>query len=389
MRDLQDRSQPSIEWVILTPEFVPAPGGVADYSLVLARALALAGDSVSVWFPGPTKQDQCMDNLKLKSLEAGFGFRGLGSLRRDLEDLPRRARVLLQYVPHAFGYKGMNLPIIRTLSNCTRNPLDIMFHEVAYPRIRRDPVRHQVLSAIQFEMARQISRSADRVFVATEAWRPLIANWVRDRASIVWLPVPSNLPTSVRAENTALARVRLGKNRNVVLGHFSTYAPGITSFLSATIPSLLVADSSRVCALMGKGSQNFRLALSSANPGLASQLLSFEGEPVIELAGLISACDLILQPYPDGVTSRRTTVMASIALGIPTVTTTGALTEAIWGESGGVALSPAHSIDAFVASVEEILRDPVGRAQLGLNGQKLYNSAFDVSHTVRRLRQVD
>ena len=51
------------------------------------------------------------------------------------------------------------------------------------------------------------------------------------------------------------------------------------------------------------------------------------------LADHIGACDLLIQPYPDGISSRRTSAMAGLALGIPVITTTGSLTESLWAET--------------------------------------------------------
>ena len=38
-------------WVLITGEYPPAPGGVSDYSSMVARGLAEAGDEVHVWAP--------------------------------------------------------------------------------------------------------------------------------------------------------------------------------------------------------------------------------------------------------------------------------------------------------------------------------------------------
>ena len=51
------------------------------------------------------------------------------------------------------------------------------------------------------------------------------------------------------------------------------------------------------------------------------------------LAEHVEACDLLVQPYPDGISSRRTSAMAGLALGVPVVTTTGHLTESLWAET--------------------------------------------------------
>jgi len=379
---------PSIEWAVVAPEFPPAPGGVSDYTALVAKGLASEGDAVRVFFPGSGELANRSGSPRLVPLERGLGLAGLALVLKQLVELPRDARVLLQYAPHAFGYKGLNFPFVKLLSSFTRNPLDVMFHEVAYPSSPENSIGRRVLSAVQFEMAHSIAKRADRVFVSADAWRPLIECSVRKSTSISWLPVPSNLPVVVPPEDRAAARRMLGEHRNMVLGHFGTFAPGLVGFLSASLPSLLTADSGRACVLMGRGAGAFRDILISGAPSIGDQLVALEGCSAQELARVISACDIMLQPYPDGVSGRRSTIMAALALGVPAVTTSGRLSESLWETSGGVVLSPADSYKKFAPAVEELLRDPIARVRLGQAGKKLYQSTFDVSHTVRRLRQI-
>ena len=59
----------------------------------------------------------------------------------------------------------------------------------------------------------------------------------------------------------------------------------------------------------------------------------------------------MLQPYPDGVSSRRTTVTSLLAHGCAVVTTRGPLTEGLWQESGAVdvvAPTPAELAQAVM-----------------------------------------
>ncbi len=64
----------------------------------------------------------------------------------------------------------------------------------------------------------------------------------------------------------------------------------------------------------------------------------------------------MIQPYPDGISSRRTSAMAGLALGLPIVSTSGHLTETIWAEHAAVVLTPigdhgAHRVGGAPAAV--------------------------------------
>ena len=59
--------------------------------------------------------------------------------------------------------------------------------------------------------------------------------------------------------------------------------------------------------------------------------------PVL-IAAHLTACDVLMQPYPDGITVRRTSAMAALARGRAVVTTTGHLTEPLWADEDAVAL---------------------------------------------------
>ena len=77
-----------------------------------------------------------------------------------------------------------------------------------------------------------------------------------------------------------------------------------------------------------------------------------------DLSAHIAACDLFVQPYPDGITSRRTSAMACLSQARPVVTTTGHLTEPLWAESDAVALVDVDDCAAFARPVD---RSPASR----------------------------
>jgi len=108
-----------------------------------------------------------------------------------------------------------------------------------------------------------------------------------------------------------------------------------------------------------------------------------------DLSRHLSACDLLIQPYVDGVSTRRSSFMAGLAHGRPILTTTGPATESLWAGSEAVALVPVGDPRAFVESLDALSKDENRRAHMGDAARKLYHERFDVAHVVARLRQVE
>jgi glycosyltransferase involved in cell wall biosynthesis len=144
---------------------------------------------------------------------------------------------------------------------------------------------------------------------------------------------------------------------------------------------ILRADDSRRLVLLGRGAREFaRLHLA---PAASSRIFVPEDLSPDEIATHLSACDVVVQPYGDGVSARRTTVMASLALGVPVITTEGQSTEPIWRESGGVAIAAAEAIPATVGLLDS---DRELAHQLGRRGQELYRQHFAIERAVSLLR---
>jgi len=121
-------------WHIITGEYPPQPGGVSDYTHLVARELTHSGDEVDVWAPECLgSQDDLETGIRVHRLPGHFGPRALAVLDRAIAS-GRHERILVQYVPHAFGLKAMNLPFCYWLYARRRWNIDVMFHEVAFAR---------------------------------------------------------------------------------------------------------------------------------------------------------------------------------------------------------------------------------------------------------------
>ena len=141
-----------IDWHVLTGEYPPQFGGVGDYTRRVARGLAATGDVVHIWAPPCDEPDAIESGIVVHRLPDRFGSRSLRVLTRELDKHPD-ARLLLQYVPHAFGWRAANLPFCWWLRSRRRDSLWVMFHEVAFPFGRGETLSRNALAAVNGVMA--------------------------------------------------------------------------------------------------------------------------------------------------------------------------------------------------------------------------------------------
>jgi glycosyltransferase involved in cell wall biosynthesis len=373
-------------WHILTGEYAPAPGGVANYTQVIARGLAAAGDEVNVWSP-PYEGRLATDlGVRVHALPEGYGPFGLAQLARAFRRYDYPVRVLVQYVPHAFGLKAMNLPFALWVRSFGRNAqVWVMFHEVAVDATGSRSWKQSSIAAINRMMARQLVRRADRVLVSiprcADTLRSIVPNW---SGVATWLPVPSNVATSVCAESASTARARLNLSSDTQLvGHFGSYGPLLAPLLLSVLGPLLQTDRRRRALLLGHSSEPFARTLEMSY-GVAGQVLRTGFLPSAEIAACLAACDIVVQPYGDGISTRRTSAMAALALGVPIVSNEGSSTEPLWRQFRAIAL--ADSMADMVGAAERILRDPCEASQLRSRAASLYREHFAIERILASLR---
>lgn len=374
----------ALSWNLLTPEYPPQPGGVGDYARQLARALHAAGDRVTVWAPACDGKELPADGVEIARRPKLFTPPGLKWLGEQLAKRP--GILLVQYVPSGFGYRAMNVRFARWLR---RRPerLWMMFHEVAYPVGWRVPPAQSLRGLVNRWMARQVLRRAERAFVSTTAWSAAVEALWRGKGKAVELPVPSNLPEDAEPAAVMEARSRHRGDADVLLGSFGTYGPLVAPLLERVLRELLETGPKRRALLVGRGSEAFARRFASAAPALARRVIA-TGELAPEAATAhLAACHVLLQPFPDGATTRRTSLMAGLALGKPVVTNAGALTEAVWKERGGVALAP--SPEELAPAAEALLRQPERWSEQGERGRALYRERFSLQRVVDTLRAAD
>jgi glycosyltransferase involved in cell wall biosynthesis len=378
-------------WVMLTGEYPPQPGGVSDYSWLLARRLAEAGDRVRVYAPPRPGPPPPAEGVELHRLPDCYGPASRAQIDRDLRRAPRPDRLVVQYVPQMYGRKGMNVPFALWLAARRAPRPDVIFHEFAlypewFPTVRQT-ARRAFGAVVTHAMAGLIARAARRVYISTPAWKSSL-RVVAPGCRPIWLPMPSNIAEVVDPE--AAAAVRRGAladgRYDSLVGHFGTYGGLTTGGLTAALRELpALAPSARVL-LIGRSSQEFARGFVAAHPEHADRVVATGGGDRTETAERIAACDVLIQPLGVGVATRNASVLAALALGRAVATTTGPVTEPLWRAEGIAALAPAGDARALASVAADLLKDPAARAAVGARAAAYYHRRFAFDRTVEALR---
>lgn len=368
----------------LTPEYPPRHGGVADYTHQIATELSRGGETVHVWGPaGSTAQPGSA--IVVHPDLGSFRAADLRRMSVLLDACASPRRLVVQWVPHGYGRRAMNLQFCLWLwrRSVAGDSVELVVHE---PFVTfSGGLRQCVVAAVQRAMTLVLMSAARRVWVTTRAWTPLLEPYLSGRGiAIQWLPVPSSLQ-SANAAAVDQVRLRYSPGKGGLIGHFGTHGRLVTSLLDDVIVLVAEANPSAHVLLIGSGSEAFRSALVSRDRSLADRVSATGTLGAADLSAHIAACDVLLQPYPDGVTSRRTTAMAGMFARVPVVTTQGTLTERFWQDEAPVKLAAVGDVPAIVQHVLQLLADPAERRRQADAGRAFYDRWFDVRHTVAAL----
>jgi glycosyltransferase involved in cell wall biosynthesis len=392
-----------MDWHVITSEYPPQPGGVSDYTRLVANRLAAAGDEVHVWC-------QSSEDSETSDAKSGAGDSGAVSIHRDfgrfapadlrrvnnrLDQFPAPRRLLVQWVTQGYGYRSINLPFCLWLwarAKLKHDRVEIMVHEPFLAYGEGSP-KQDLAAAAHRLMVTILLKAASRVWVSILDWETKLRPYAGENKSFVWLPVPSTIPVVDDPDGTARVRARYaGDNLQLIghghlIGHFGAYDRYLTELMLELLPALLNGQGNLSVLLLGKGSLELQARLVELHPKLSGSVHATGELSAADVSRHVSACDLMLQPYQDGVSGRRTSVMTALAHGVPVVTTEGKATESCWSEGDSVRLSKADDINHLVKTAKLLLADNDERHRLSLTSRAFYDRRFDLKQTIARLRE--
>lgn len=351
-------------------------GGVSDHSRVLAQMAAARGHDVHVWAPegaGPMPGVQVHDTL------GSFTAADLSRVDAVLNRQSSPRRVVLQWVPHGYGRRGVNVPFSRWIARraASGDDIDVIVHEPFVDFVGRSwaqPAR----ALIQRYMARLVLRSARRVWLSIPGWASrLDARWLGLRSEPRVLPVPGTI--AVDADAAAISRLRTdlpGAGATPVIGYFGAGGAYVERTLALAVEMLCRRSSGVALVCFGRGSDDVAARLVRELPSCTNAVSGTGALSARDLSRHLQACDVLLQPYEDGVSGRRTTTISALEHGVPVATTTGALSEPFWRGYEAVETVPADA-PASLANAVLTLLEPDRNRRARVNARELYRERFD------------
>jgi glycosyltransferase involved in cell wall biosynthesis len=317
------------------------------------------------------------------SAETASGRGPAGHLRRALRRAGPNEALLLQYSPFCYGRRGLApwLPacLLEARAMGPRRPaLALMMHE---PYVPMTSAREALMGSWQRLQLSALQLAADVVYASIEPWAHELS------AAPPWrlvhhLPVGSNLPDGRAQRGAQRARLGAGPDTLVVACVGRDHPGWLAGHVVAAANAL--AASGRPALLLELGAQ--APALAGLDPAVALQAPGYL-EPT-GLAAHLAAADLFLAPMADGVSTRRSSLMAALQHELPVLGTAGPLTDPGLMEAGSaLALTDIEDRDAFAKAAPALAADPARRAAAGAAARQLYEREFRWEAIARKLKE--
>ena len=342
---------PNHERLVLSPALAGRFDGIGDYSERLAAALSVTAPASLV----------------------GRGSAGLPTwlalsddLWRSQEFLP--SAVCLQYYPHAFP-GGDGRAVIGWLRNLRRRgvPVITTMHAI-WPPLNGSLRRAGARFVLRRQARRFITHSSHVVCTQERNIRELAEAGLIDANRVRLIPVGSNI------ERGELPPMEARSAHTLTLFGQPAAFHGPTMLAIAAL--LARRRGSVTLRWLNRSKDEARRVWSGALGLPDTDVEFFGGLDIPHASAVLVSGHLALAPYVDGVSTRRTTLVAHLQHGRPVAGTDGESTGVLLRDQRALLLSPVGDVEGFIRHVERLLDDPAAGAMMAKAARALYEAEF-------------
>jgi glycosyltransferase involved in cell wall biosynthesis len=337
--------------------------GILDYAQGLGEALA-------------TLHGLDVDIVVRRS--DGWSIRRLGPryapehhARSPDEALDHVEALILHYNPFSWGRRGFAPDLVRLLARLRRRKPRLVVGILAHERyVDMHGFRWTLMGGWQRVQFLAILRFADVAWSSTESWTEILRG--QTSARVAQIPICSNLPDRRAARTLSRQRLRVDGSTLVVAAFGTNHPSRLIGHVELAVAAMADAGARVTLLNLGADAPCVRVPVSGV-PVVAPGRLDASS-----LAEHLAAADLYLAPFVDGVSARRTTLMAALQHALPVAGTYGHLTDTIMRNArDALLLTPSTNEAAFAAAVSNLASDPEQRARRGAAARRLYETRFD------------
>jgi len=352
---------------LVTGEYPPMRGGVGDFTALLAQALIAQGHMIEV-FSTPPAQSQ--NGEVVNTTIRRWNFRSLPTVQRWAK--ANWLDVLnLQYQTAAYRMS----PWIHVLPRWVKAaPTITTFHDLRFPYLfpKAGLLRERIVMSLAY-------RSAGVITTNHEDYAK-----VKHLPNSTMIPIGSTIRPDLPPQYDAQAwRARMGVSpETLLIGYFGfiNHTKGIDTLLEsfAALPRkrpvrlLMIGEQIGTSDATNAG-YAAQIQRQIQNYGLTEEILWTGSVSDVDVNGWLRAVDLVVMPFRDGASYRRSSLMAAIQQGCAIVTTQPNVPILTFQHGENIWLVPPQNPNALTQAFNS-LSDPALR-------QRLQSGAAQLAHT--------
>lgn len=372
-------------WHFFTSEFPPQKGGVGLYANGLAQALYTEGHQVTV-YSGMLAKKQINVNLT-HTVEFPVN-RNIKNW--DPNYLDTEIKASSKGNKHKLFFHLSSKMNLQTNPNLISNWFEkkksdgfeiwVMIHEL-HPKFKLKHIRKWLKYK---KSLKAFIKHADHVLVTNNLWSDRLAKITKSKQKLTFVPVSTTIPVTADPQNSFnLKKSFIERDDQIIIGSFGSFNdPKILFEYDQVMPKILRNNPDVIWLSLGRESEDFCKHFKKVHPEVADQI-AYTGELNLEaLSAHISACDILFQPYPDGVSTKRSSLMAGLAHGKPIVTSYGKNTGEIWNQEQILLMGDTKHPESMYILLDQLLQDKDLQLRLSQKSSQFYIEHFSLQHTV-------
>ena len=351
---------------------------VGDFSWLLAQELS-SKHNVSLIVSGvdDTVSPVNTSPVSIYPVSNGWGIQTV----KDVLHLVQRLKpqiILVHFVPQLYGWYGSKpfFVLLLMILRIKGSRIITVAHEFSVPF--GPSLKLMLLASIHQLFLRVILKASRRIVLTTQDRFDLFKQrFPRRKADFHKIPIGCTIPvTPIDDAKKQHMRRRLGiRAEELVVSTFSSVV-GLDRKLLAKLFNWFICEGWPIrILLIGKGGEALQRKLAH-DPAILERIVVTGPVSSEAVSEYLSLSDLYVVFYNGGASTRRTSLMAPLAHGTPSISNRGALTDPSFASSGALQLMNGVMEEADIRLLRQLCKDTEMRRRLGKHGQAFFEEHF-------------